>query len=193
MSWICGSGLTRANVPQTSLAIDSGATIHFFSNQDLLQSIKATKLIRIHCGGTIFDQAMVGRIRNKLKHLPLPRGRICIAKERIANLLSIDKLVKKGYQVIMDSDVENTINVYNKDGSYINFVCVQDGLYCINLNSSGEYTNFLTTVSKQKTHSSDVDNKKAVLARYIQECLCLPFDIDFAGAIDKGGIKGGRG
>ena len=27
MGWICGSGLTRANVPQTSLAINSGATI----------------------------------------------------------------------------------------------------------------------------------------------------------------------
>ena len=50
MSWICGSGLTSANVPQTSLAIDSGATIHFFSNEDLLRSIKATKLVKIHYG-----------------------------------------------------------------------------------------------------------------------------------------------
>ena len=59
MSWIDGSGMTRANVPQTSFAIDSGATIHFFSNQDLLQSVKAIKSMRIHCGGTTFDQAMV--------------------------------------------------------------------------------------------------------------------------------------
>ena len=35
MSWMCGNGLTRENIPQTSLAIDSGATIHFFSNEDL--------------------------------------------------------------------------------------------------------------------------------------------------------------
>ena len=47
----------------------------------------------------------------------------------------------------MDSDVENAINVYNNDGSYIKFVYVQDGLYCVNLDSSGEYTNFLTTVA----------------------------------------------
>ena len=27
-----GSGVTRVNVPETSLVLDSGATIHFFSN-----------------------------------------------------------------------------------------------------------------------------------------------------------------
>ena len=97
MGWMCGSGLTRANVPQTSLAIDSGATIHFFSNKELLQSIKATKATKIHCSGSTFDHAMVGHIRNELKYLPLLRGKICIAKDEIANLLSMVKLVKKAY------------------------------------------------------------------------------------------------
>ena len=57
---------------------------------------------------------------------------------------------------------------------------VNDGLYCINLDDSGGHVNYLTTVSEQKDHFSDVDNKKADLARYIQECLCLPSDKDFA-------------
>ena len=170
MGWICGSGLTSANVPQTSLAINSGATIHRFSNEDLLHSVKATKETNIHCGGSTFDYAMVGHICNKLKHLPLPKGKICIAKDRIANMLSIGKLVKEGYRVTMDSDVENVIHVYNDNGSYIKFVCVQNNLYCVNLDSSGEYTNFLTTVVDQKNHFSDIDNKKAALVRYIQEC-----------------------
>ena len=43
MSWMCGSGLTRVNIPQISLAIDSGATIHFFSNEDLLQLVQGNK------------------------------------------------------------------------------------------------------------------------------------------------------
>ena len=38
------------------------------------------------------------------------------------------KLVQEGFRITMDSDVENTINVYNEGGSYIKFVCVQDGL-----------------------------------------------------------------
>ena len=59
----------------------------------------------------------------------------------------------------MDSEVENAINVYNEDRSYIKFVCVQEGLYCINLDNSGGYTNFITTVSDQKEHFSDNDKK----------------------------------
>ena len=66
------------------------------------------------------------------------------------------KQVKEGYQVQMGSDVENTINVFNKDGSYIKFICVQDGLYCINLNNSGGHVNYLTKVSES---FSDIDNK----------------------------------
>ena len=40
MNWNDSSSMTRVNIPQTSLALDSGVIIHFFSNQDLLQSIK---------------------------------------------------------------------------------------------------------------------------------------------------------
>ena len=89
----------------------------------------------------------------------------------------------------MDSDVENAINVFNEDGSYIKFVYVNDGLYCINLDDSGGHVNYLTTVSEQKNYFSDIDNKKADLVRYIQEYLCLPSDKDFAKSIDTGGSK----
>ena len=104
---------------------------------------------------------MMGRLREELNHLPLPKGEVCIAKDGIANLLSMGKMVKKGYRVQMDSDVENAINVFNEDGSYIKLVCVNDGLYCINLEDSGEQVNCLTTVSEQKGHFSDAENKRA--------------------------------
>ena len=56
MNWNGNSGVTRANVPQTSSALDNGATIHFFSNQELLQAIKKSdNLMTIHCGGSTFD------------------------------------------------------------------------------------------------------------------------------------------
>ena len=97
--------------------------------------------------------------------------------------------MEEGYHVTMNSDVENAINVHNEDGSYIKFVCVQNGLYCINLDDNLGHTNFLTAVSEQREHFPDVNNKKADLARYIQECLCLPSDKDMADAIEKGGIQ----
>ena len=82
------SGVTRANVPQTSLALDSGATIHFFSNQELLQVIKkSNKSMTVHCSVYTFDQAMIGRLCDELKHLLLRKGKVCVAKDGIANLL----------------------------------------------------------------------------------------------------------
>ena len=164
MNWMGRNGRTRANISQISLATDIGATGHFFSNPKLLRSIKTIKTTKIHCGGTSFDQCEAGLIRKELQHFPLPRKKIFLAKDEIANLLSLGKLVKESFRVTMDSDVENAINVYNEDGLYIKFVCVQDGLYCIDLGGNGGYTNFLTTVSEQKEHFSDVDNKKAALA-----------------------------
>ena len=83
-----------------SLALDSGATIHSFSNQELFQAIKKSdNLMTINCGGSTFDQSMIGRLRDELKHLPLPKGEVCIAKDGIANLLSMGKLVKEGYRM----------------------------------------------------------------------------------------------
>ena len=134
MNWNGSRGVNRANFPQTSLASDSGATIHFFSNQEFLQAIKkSNNSMTNHCGGTTVNQAMIGRLCNELKHLPLPKGEVCVAKDGIANLLFMGKLVKEGYCVQMDSDVENAINVFNEDGSYIKFACVNVGMYCINL------------------------------------------------------------
>ena len=73
----------------------------------------------------------------------------------------MEKLVKEGYCVQMDSDVKNAIIVFNEDGSYIKFVCVNDGLYCIKLDDSGGHVKYLTTVSEQKDHFSNADNKRA--------------------------------
>ena len=170
MNWMGRNSRTRANVSQTSLAIDSGATVHFFRYCKLLRPIKTIKKTKIHYGGIFFDQCEAGLIRRNLQHLPLLRKKVYIASDYgIANLLSMGKLVQEGFWVTMDLDVENAINVYNEDGLYIKFVCVQDGLYSIDLDNNGGYTNILTIVSDQKKHFSEVDNKKAALARYIQE------------------------
>ena len=119
------------------------------SNQDLLQLPKeSNKSVKIHCSGTTFDQVMIGRLQDELKYLPLPRGDVCIAKDGIVNLVSIGEMVKARYQVTIDSDVVNVINVSNEDESYIKYVCVQDRLYCFNLDGDGGHSNYLTTVSE---------------------------------------------
>ena len=49
--------------------------------------------------------------------------------------------MKEGYRVQIESDVENAVNVFIEDGSYTKFLCVNDGLYCINLEDSDEHVN----------------------------------------------------
>ena len=46
----------------------------------------------------------------------------------------------------MDSDMENSINVFNEDRSYMTFVFVNDGFYCIDLDASGGHVNYFITV-----------------------------------------------
>ena len=47
----------------------------------------------------------------------------------------------------------------------------------------------LLTVQDQMKQFSEINVKKATLARYIQECLCLPSDVDLSNGLDSGGIQ----
>lgn len=60
---------------------------------------------------------------------------------------------------------------------------------CLDIEEGPIHTNYLTTVKEEKKHRSDLDVKKATLARYIQDCLCLPSDKDFTDSIEIGRIK----
>ena len=122
--------MTRANVQQTSLVLDSGVTIHFFSNADLLymlQENKESEKYTVHCGGQSSKHGTMGRLKNELQHLPLLKEEICLYTDGVANLLSMSSLVKEGYRIQIDSDVENAINFCNEDGLYVNQIQVCRG------------------------------------------------------------------
>ena len=64
--------VTRANVQQTSLVLDSGATIHFFGNVDLLymlQEKKESEKYTVHCGGRSFKHRTMGRLREESSNI----------------------------------------------------------------------------------------------------------------------------
>ena len=144
--------------------------------------------VKIHCGGKPWHQYAVGELCNELKYIPLPQGPMYITKDGIGNLLSLAQLTKH-YQTTLDTKIESLFYVYNEDGSYIKFECRNDGLYCLDVNNGVGYTNFLTTVNDQKYLFSNLNVKRATLARYIQECLCSPFNKDFLGDLGTGGTK----
>ena len=78
------NGVTRANAPQTSLALDSSATIHISSSQEVLHAIKkSNNLMTIHYGVTTLDQAMIGRLQDESEYLHLQKGEVCVVKDGI--------------------------------------------------------------------------------------------------------------
>ena len=54
-------GMTRANVPQNTLALDIGASVHFFSNENLMEKCyELGKASTTHCGGISSRYSTVG-------------------------------------------------------------------------------------------------------------------------------------
>ena len=179
---------TRAKIPQNTLVLDSGATVHLISNPDMMQNLhNKEKSTTIHCGGKSWRQTKAGELCDDLKGLPLPQGEVLLAKDGIANLLSLAEMTKL-YRICFDSAVENAFYVFKDDGSYIKFERRKNGLYMLDVDDGSDPINLLT-VQDQMEKFSEIDVKKATLLRYIQECLCLPADVDLANGLDSGVIQ----
>ena len=158
---------TRINMLQTALVLNSGATIHFFSNERIMKKNHDNdESVKIHCGRKLWNQYAVGELCDELKHLPLPQGPMYITKDGIGNLILLGQLAKH-YQITLDTNIENAFCVYNNNGSYIKFECKDDGLYCLNFDDGSGHTNLMTAVKNQKDLFFELDVKRATLARYI--------------------------
>jgi hypothetical protein len=93
----------------------------------MLQENKKSEKYTVHCGGQSSKHGTMGRLKNELQHLPLLKEEICLYTDGVANLLSMSSLVKEGYRIQIDSDVENAINFCNEDGLYVNQIQVCRG------------------------------------------------------------------
>ena len=81
----------------------------------------------IHCDGKSWRHTKTGELCNDLKSPPLPQGEALLAKDGIANLLSLAEMTKL-YIVCFDSTMENAFYVFKDDGSYIKFERRKNGL-----------------------------------------------------------------
>ena len=68
---------TRANVPQNSLVLDSGATVHLISNPEMMQKLHhKSNSTTIYCGGKSWNHTRARELCDDLKELPLPQGKV---------------------------------------------------------------------------------------------------------------------
>ena len=82
----------------------------------------------------------------------------------------------------------NAFYVFKNDGAYIKFTCRKNGLYTLDVNNGSDPI-ILLTVQDQMKQFLEIDVKKATLARYIQERLCLLFDMNLSNGLESGGIQ----
>ena len=156
----------RGKVSPWKLILDSGATVHFFCNKYLLQNIRnASNNIKIHCGGKSWDHSCVGDLADELKNLPLPEGEILYTKDGIGNLVSMGRM-SKHCRIFMDTSIDNAFYVFNQDNSYVRYAYDEElGLYTMTIDHKEEAINFVTTVTEQEKHFSEIDVKRAKKAR----------------------------
>jgi hypothetical protein len=178
----------RGNISLNVLVLDSGASLHLFANKDMLQNVRANPSpTTIHCGGKSWSNNQVGDLCDDLKILPLPQDDLHLHKDGVANLVSL-ALLSKSHKIVLDTSIDNAFYVYKDNGEYIRFSFEPNGLYCLHEDAGSSPATLLTTVDEEKKLCSALDVKRATLARYIQDCLCLPSDKDFANGIETGGI-----
>ncbi|OEU07145.1 hypothetical protein FRACYDRAFT_251618 [Fragilariopsis cylindrus CCMP1102] len=181
--------LSRGNISLNALVLDSGASLHLFANADMLQNVIANPSpTTIHCGGKSWSNNQVGELCDDLKTLPLPQDTLHLHKDGVANLISLAELSKL-HRITLDTSVDNAFYVYKDNGEYVRFGVEPNGLYCLHVDDGSSPATLLTTVEEEKKLFSALDVKRATTARYIQDCLCLPSDEDFAHGLETGAIK----
>jgi hypothetical protein len=179
----------RGSIPLNTLVLDSGATVNLMNNPSFLKNIKETSTaITIHCGGATVLNNQVGEICDELRNLPLPTKDYFFHPTGVANLLSLAR-VSKEHRVVLDTAIENAFYVYADDGSYIKFELNKNNLYCLHVDDGSSPHTFLTTVDGKSKSYSDLDVRRATLARDIQNRLVLPSDVDFANSLENGTIQ----
>jgi hypothetical protein len=178
----------RGSIPLNTLVLDSGATVNLMNNPAFLKNITETSsAITIHCGGATVSNNQVGKLCDELRNLPLPHNGYFFHPTGVANLLSLAR-VSKDHRVVLDTAIENAFRVYADDGSYIKFELNKNNLYCLHVDDGSSPHVFLTTVDGQSKLYSDLDVRRATLARDIQNRLVLPSDVDFANSLENGTI-----
>ena len=127
----------------------------------------------------------MGQLHKIFDHLPLPKGGYYYDEGAVANLLSLGHITKE-FTVIMNTEIDDAIYIFNDEGQYLRFGRVKHNLYGVHL-GQGNPTNkcyMFSTVQGQKSLFSDLDCKRAGAVRDLQERLGFPSDVDFANAIE---------
>lgn len=99
--------------------MDSTVSIMLMFNGNLLDAISTLHSpTGIHFGGRNFHATQSGSLTKPIHHLPLPKDKYHFHPKAVTNLVSM-AIVSDHHCIVMDTDVDNAIYVFNSDGTYI--------------------------------------------------------------------------
>jgi hypothetical protein len=172
---------------RTTIALDSGSSIHIFKDSFLLTDVHSDdkRSIGVRTTDSTFRVNSIGRLCDDLNTLPLPYEGYYYYPKGVANILSL-AMIAETKRVVMDSAIDNAIYVFNEDGSYyIRFAKTPNGMYCIGIttNDNDHVVMAHQTVKGESSHFSAIDCRRAAKVRDLQEALACPSDFDLANTI----------
>jgi hypothetical protein len=174
--------------PRTSIALDSGSSIHIFKDSFLLTDIQSgdKQSIDVRTTDSKFRVNNIGRLCDDLNLFPLPSDGYYYYLKGVANILSL-AMIAEEKRVVMDTAIDNAFYVFfNEDGTYIRFSRTSNGMYCIDINT-GEDDHVVMahqTVKGESAHFSAIDCRRAAKVCNLQKVLACPNDIDLANAVE---------
>jgi hypothetical protein len=163
-------------IDENWILLDSQSTISVFRNPKMLTNIRTSdRVLRAITNGGHQDSHMVGTFPNL--------GEVWFNPESIANILSL-AAVRKVCRVTMDSAGEPTINVHRLDGTIMQFVEHESGLYIYSANNNNinnQVTGYtmISTVAEQKKLFSTREIQSADNARALYRKLGRPSEAEF--------------
>jgi hypothetical protein len=146
-----------AGLPKSWILLDSQSTTLVFNNPTMLTDICPSKrTLRVQTNGGYQDSNMKGVFKNL--------GHVWFNRASIANILSLAE-VRRVCRVMMDTEIEPTLIVHQKDGSLMRFTKHSTGLYAFDSVSPSNYDS--KPVSAYTLVSTIADNKKLFTRREI--------------------------
>ena len=110
---------------------------------------------RVKTTASRFAYSKVGELCKELHCLPLTRIGYYYRSDGVENLLSLASVLKT-HRVYTDTDVDNVLYVYNRDGTYVRFgLCKGKKLYILDIG--------ITKPELSLSHTMVEDRKSKIL------------------------------
>jgi hypothetical protein len=168
------------------ILLDTQSTVDLFNNRALLKNIRKCSgpPLRCYCNGGFQDSTLIGTLDGY--------GDVWYNPNSLANILSMAH-VSEHFRVNFDTDIEQAIFVWRKDGTFIKFIRSQKGLYYHDIRwgtkqpdgptASVKAVTFVQTIADNKKPFTPRDVEKADLAKRIYEMVGRPSYRDFCNMI----------